>query len=141
MALPQAINIRISMLRLVPQCFAFTSDIHNIKEKSNSIHIKIMILMVGRVPVSSRASQKVLYLPEPSSCLPITSSTNWRQVRRRSHYGENDGDGDVTFRCSHFTFRTVTITVSLPCRERRRGYGCHGDGDGDGSRRCYFSCV
>ena len=25
MALPQAIDIRISMLRLVPQCFAFTS--------------------------------------------------------------------------------------------------------------------
>ena len=62
-------------------------------------------------------------------------------VRRRSHYGENDGDGDVTFRCSHFTFRTVTVTVSLPCRERRRGNGCHGDDDGDGSRRCYFGCV
>ena len=28
MALPQAIDIRISMLRLAPQCFAFTSYIH-----------------------------------------------------------------------------------------------------------------
>ena len=27
MALPQAIDIRISMLRLAPQCFAFTSII------------------------------------------------------------------------------------------------------------------
>ena len=30
MALPQAIDIRISMLRLAPQCFAFTSNNNNI---------------------------------------------------------------------------------------------------------------
>ena len=39
----------------------------------------------------------------------------WSFFRQRSHYGENDGD--VTFRCSHFMFRTVTVTVSLPCRD------------------------
>ena len=35
-------------------------------------------------------------------------------LRRRSHYGRNDGDGDgtVTFRRSHYTLRTVTVTVT-----------------------------
>ena len=52
-------------------------------------------------------------------------------LRRESHYGENDGDDDVTFRRSHFTFRTVTVPMSLTWRERGRGICCHGDGNGD----------
>ena len=35
-------------------------------------------------------------------------------VRRCSHYGKNDGDGTVMFRCSHFMFCNVAVTVSLP---------------------------
>ena len=53
-------------------------------------------------------------------------------LRRESHYGENDGDGDVTFCRSHFTFCTVTVAMSLMWREHRRGIGCHGDGNSDG---------
>ena len=55
-------------------------------------------------------------------------------LRRESHYGVNDcdSDGDVTFRRSHFTFRTVTIAVSLMWRERVRGNCCHGNGDDQG---------
>ena len=36
-------------------------------------------------------------------------------LRRRSHYGRNDGDGDgtVTFRRSHFTLRNVAVTVGV----------------------------
>ena len=51
-------------------------------------------------------------------------------LRRRSHYGRNDGDGDgtVTFRRSHYTLRTVTVTVTA---DRGRDNGCHGDGHGD----------
>ena len=71
-------------------------------------------------------------------CDCVSASLRWC-----SHYGGNDGggDGDVTFRRSHFTFRTVAVTMRLLCRERRRDNGYHGHGDGDGSRRCYFGCV
>ena len=76
-------------------------------------------------------------------CITVRLNIACVWVRRCSHYGGNDGDGDgdVTFCRSHFTFRTVAITVSLPCRERRCDNGCHGDGDGDGRGRCYFACV
>ena len=37
MALPQAIDIRLSMLRLAPQCFAFTSSIHSLRELSHAL--------------------------------------------------------------------------------------------------------
>ena len=32
-------------------------------------------------------------------------------LRRCSHYGKNDGDGMVTFHCSHYTFCNVAVTV------------------------------
>ena len=34
-------------------------------------------------------------------------------IRRRSHYGRNDGDGTVTFRRSHFTLRNVGVNVTV----------------------------
>ena len=68
-------------------------------------------------------------------------NTKLTSLRQHSHYGKNDDDSDVTFRCSHFTFCTVTVTMSLPCRERLRGNSCHDDVHGGGSRRCYFGCV
>ena len=42
MALPQAIDICISMLRLAPQCFAFTSSI--VFVYSESVLVKIFIV-------------------------------------------------------------------------------------------------
>ena len=69
----------------------------------------------------------------------VSIGLNVGGLRWCSHHGENDGDGDVMFCRSHFTFCTVAITVSLLCRECRRDNGCHGDGDG--SERCYFGCM
>ena len=39
MALPQAIDIRISMLRLAPQCFAFTSIYIDIRECGSTLYV------------------------------------------------------------------------------------------------------
>ena len=39
-------------------------------------------------------------------------------LRQCSHYGENDGEGTVTFHRSHFTFHYVAVTMSLPCCKR-----------------------
>ena len=63
-----------------------------------------------------------------ATCLEVQCK---KQIRRCSHYGENDSDGDgtVTFYCSHYTFRNVAVTVSLPY------HGCHSDGDGHGRKR------
>ena len=74
-------------------------------------------------------------MPEHLPLYPRRFVVDLQWLRRCSHYGENDGDGDgtVTFRCSHYTFRNVAVTVSLPCR--RRDNGCHGDGDGHGRKR------
>ena len=48
-------------------------------------------------------------------------------LRQESHYDENDGDGDVTFRLSHFMFHTEIVTMSLMWH----GNGCYSDGNGD----------
>ena len=63
----------------------------------------------GHAIRTSYSKYTYVEMPREEVCVCITVLF----VRRESHYGENDGDGDVTFRRSHFTFRTVTVVVSL----------------------------
>ena len=53
----------------------------------------------------------------PTVTMGLSMTTLLKQwIRRRSHYGRNDGngDGDVMFSRSHYEKLNVTMTMSLP---------------------------
>ena len=96
--------------------------------------IRMMMQTVGaikKVYECSEISREAKVTVFEAVVIPIlTYGCELWVLRRCSHYGENDGDGTVTFRCSHHTFCNVAVTVSLPSRRWRRDNGCHGDGHG-----------
>ena len=49
MALPQAIDIRISMLRLAPQCFAFTSIMYVVEMLQTSLRLYVSTYVAATI--------------------------------------------------------------------------------------------